>query len=167
MRIPLDAIDLRILEILQQDAGLANTDLAEKVGLSPAPCWRRVKRLEDAGIISRRVAILDPDAVGLPIVVFASVKLTSHGADALEQFESAVLAFPEVTECYTVSGGMDFLLRVVTTSMRAYESFLREQVLRMPGVSEVHSRFVVTQVKYTTALPVRHIATSGEDRRES
>ncbi len=155
MRLTLDAIDLRILEILQQDAGLPNTDLAEKVGLSPAPCWRRVKRLEDAGVIARKVAILDPDAVGLPIIVFSSVKLTSHGDDALAQFETAVMAYPEVTECYTVSGAMDFLLRVVTTSMRAYENFLRERVLKLPGVSEVHSRFVVTQVKYTTAIPVR------------
>lgn len=158
MPISIDPIDVHILAVLQEDAGISNTDLAEKVGLSPAPCWRRVKRLEDTSVIDRRVTLLNPQALGLAIIVYASVKLTHHNADALSHFESAVLAFPEVTECYTVSGGMDFLLRVVTTGMRSYEIFLREQILRMPGVSEVHSRFVVTQVKHTTALPLKHLS---------
>lgn len=157
MPISLDPIDVHILALLQEDAGLSNSDLAEQVGLSAAPCWRRVKRLEDAGMINRRVTLLNPQALGLAIVVYASVKLTHHNADALSEFEAAVMAFPEVTECYTVSGSMDFLLRVVTTDMRAYEIFLREQILRMSGVSEVHSRFVVTQVKHTTALPLKHL----------
>lgn len=159
MPISLDAIDLRILAILQEDASTANSELAERVGLSPAPCWRRVKRLEESGIIERRVALLNAERLNLAITVFSSVKLTSHGADALALFETKVQSFPEVTECYTVSGGMDFLLKVVTTSMRSYEAFLRDHILRLPGVSEVHSRFVVTQVKYTTALPLRQAAT--------
>jgi len=158
MPISLDYTDVRILALLQENTGLSNAELAERVGLSAAPCWRRVKRLEDSGVISRRVAILDAETLGLAIVVFASVKLTSHEGDALSAFEREIMAFPEVTECYTVSGGMDFLLRVVTTSMRAYELFLRERILRMPGVVEAHSRFVVTQVKYTTALPLGHLA---------
>lgn len=150
----LDEMDRRILGILQDDAGIANTELADRVGLSPAPCWRRVKRLEEAGFIARRVAILDPHALGLEIVVFATVKLASHENEALKQFERAMERYAEVTECYTVSGSMDFLLRVVTTDMRSYERFLREHILRMPSVAEVHSRFAVTQVKYTTALPL-------------
>jgi DNA-binding Lrp family transcriptional regulator len=150
----LDAIDRKILRVLQEDAGLANTDLAERVGLSSAPCWRRVKRLEDLGIISRRVAILNPEALGLEIVVFASVKLARHDQSSLLAFENAVKNFDQVTECYTVSGGMDFLLRIVTTDMRSYEKFLREHILQLPAVTEAHSRFVVTQVKYTTALPL-------------
>lgn len=150
----LDAIDRKILRVLQEDAGIANTELAEQVGLSSAPCWRRVKRLEEAGIINRRVAILNPEALGLDILVFASVKLSLHENDALINFENAVKSYDQVTECYTVSGGMDFMLRIVTTDMRSYEKFLREHILRLPSVAEVHSRFAVTQVKYTTALPL-------------
>lgn len=150
----LDAVDRKILRLLQQDAGLSNTDLAERVGLSSAPCWRRVKRLEDMGIISRRVAILNPEALGLEIVVFASVKLAKHEKASLSDFENAVKDYEQVTECYTVSGSMDFLLRIVTTDMRSYDRFLREHILQLPAVAEVDSRFVVTQVKYTTALPL-------------
>ena len=154
----LDNVDRKILKILQETAGLSNAELAEKVGLSSAPCWRRVKRLEEAGIISRRVAILNPEALGLEIIVFASVKLAMHGQTALVDFENAVKAHDQVTECYTVSGSMDFLLRIVTTDMRSYEKFLREHVLTLPSVVEVDSRFVVTQVKYTTALPLEPVS---------
>lgn len=165
MPIELDSIDLNILEHLQRDASIPNNELAERVGLSAAPCWRRVKRLEEAGVIRQRVALLDAEAVGLSLTVFASVKLAHHAADALSLFEAEVMKFPEVTECYTVSGGTDFLLRIVTTGMRTYETFLRENILRIPGVSEVHSRFVVTQVKHTTALPVRHLARREAEKR--
>lgn len=163
----LDSIDIRILEQLQRNGSMPNNELAERVGLSPAPCWRRVKRLEEAGVIRQRVALLDGEAVGLALTVFASVKLAHHTADAISLFEAAVLEFPEVTECYTVSGGTDFLLRIVTTSMRSYETFLRENILRLPGVSEVQSRFVVTQVKYTTELPVRLGQREPEKRTRS
>ena len=153
-RIELDSIDRQILEILQDDASLSSAQLAEKVGLSSSPCWRRIQRLEKTGVIRKRVALLDPAALGLGIVVFASVRLTAHGRQALPEFEAAVARFPDVMECYTVSGGQDYLLRVVTRDIHAYEIFLRGQLLQLPSVTEVHSHIVITQVKYTTAMPV-------------
>ncbi len=153
-QIELDRIDRQILEILQDDASLSSAQLAEKVGLSSSPCWRRIQRLEKTGVIRKRVVLLDPAALGLGIVVFASVRLTAHGRQALPEFEAAVARFPDVMECYTVSGGQDYLLRVVTRDIHAYEIFLREQLLQLPSVAEVHSRIAITQVKYTTAMPV-------------
>lgn len=152
--IQLDDIDRRILEILQEDASLSSAQVAERVGLSSSPCWRRIQRLEKAGVIRKRVALLDPALLGLGIVVFASVRLTAHGRQALPEFEAAVERYPEVMECYTVSGGQDYLLRVATRDIHAYEVFLREQLLQLPSVGEVHSRIAITQVKYTTAIPI-------------
>lgn len=163
----LDAVDRKILRLLQEDSALANTELAERVGLSSAPCWRRVKRLEELGIIARRVAILNPEALGLEIVVFASVKLAKHEKTSLTDFENAVKDYEQVTECYTVSGSMDFLLRIVTTDMRSYDRFLREHILQLPAVAEVDSRFVVTQVKYTTALPLDPVVAKPKKGRGS
>jgi Lrp/AsnC family transcriptional regulator len=150
----LDSIDLQILRLLQEDASLSSAQIAERVGLSASPCWRRIQRLERAGLIRRRVALLDPQKLGLGIVVFASVKLTAHGHEALPQFEEAVEKYPEVMECYTVSGGVDYLLRVVTRDVHSYELFLRNHLTQLPMVAEVHSRIAITQVKYTTAIPL-------------
>lgn len=150
----LNDTDKKILEHIQEDTTITNAELAEKVGLSAAPCWRRIKRLEEKGIISKRVALLDPKALGLNIIAFANVKLSHVQENALEEFENAVTQFNEVTECYTISGSMDFLLRIVTENMQTYESFLRKKLLRLPMVSEVNSHFAVTQVKYTTAVPL-------------
>ena len=150
----LDEIDLRILEILQRDCSLSSAEIAERVGLSASPCWRRIQRMERAGVIRARVALLDPEAVGLGVVVFASVKLSAHGRQALPQFEAAIRDYPEVMECYTVSGGVDYMLRIVTRDIHAYEIFLREHLTQLPAVAEVHSRIAITQVKYTTAVPI-------------
>ena len=152
--VQLDEIDRGILEILQEDASLSAAQVAERVGLSASPCWRRMQRLEKSGVIRKRVALLDAEALGLGIVVFASVRLTAHGRQALPEFEAAVERYPEVMECYTVSGGQDYLLRVATRDIHAYEVFLREQLLQLPTVAEVHSRIAITQVKYTTAVPL-------------
>ena len=152
--VELDEIDRQILEILQEDASLSSAQVAERVGLSSSPCWRRIQRLERSGVIRKRVALLDPSALGLTIVVFASVRLTAHGRQALPEFEAEVARYPEVMECYTVSGGQDYLLRVATRDIHAYEVFLREQLLQLPSVAEVHSRIAITQVKYTTAMPI-------------
>lgn len=154
MLISLSDVDKKILGAIQEDASITNAELAEKVGLSAAPCWRRIKRLEEKGIISKRVALLNTEALGLNIIAFANVKLSHIQEDALEEFEQAVTKFPEVTECYTISGSMDFLIRIVTENMQSYESFLRKKLLRLPMVSEVNSHFAVTQVKYTTAVPL-------------
>lgn len=154
MLIELSDTDKKILSIIQEDATITNAELAEKVGLSAAPCWRRIKRLEERGIISKRVGILDTKALGLNITAFANVKLSHVQEDALEEFEAAVTAFDEVTECYTISGSMDFLIRIVTENMQSYEVFLRKKLLKLPMVSEVNTHFAVTQVKYTTAVPL-------------
>jgi len=150
----LSDIDKKILAALQKNSDLTNTELARKVGLSTAPCWRRVKRLEDMGILIRRVALVDPKKLNLDIVVYASLKLSNHTEEALEIFESNIITYPEVTECYTISGSMDYMIRLITRDMQTYENFLRQKLLKMEMVKEVHSRFAVTKVKYTTAIPL-------------
>ena len=150
----IDPIDREILAVLQGDASLSNAEVSRRVGLSGSPCWRRIQRLESAGLIRARVALLDAEKLGLSIVVFASVKLSSHGRQALPEFEAAIREYPEVLECYTVTGEVDFILRILTRDMQSYERFLRDHLLQMPTVAEVHSTIALTQVKYTTALPL-------------
>ena len=149
----LDAIDLKILAALQDDARIANTDLAEAVGLSPAPCLRRVRALEEAGVIRRHVSLVDPRAVGLPVSVFVNVSLERQIESALNRFESSVRNRPEVMECYLMTGDADYLLRVVMPDLGAYERFLLEHLTRIPGVASIKSSFALKQVKYSTALP--------------
>ncbi len=153
----IDGIDRKILEVLQRDASLSNAQIASQVGLSVSPCWRRIQRLEREGVIRGRVALLDPAKLGFGVVVFASVKLSSHGRQALPEFESAIREHPEVLECYTVTGEVDFILRIVTQDMHTYEDFLRHHLLQMPTVAEVHSTIALTQVKYTTSLPLERL----------
>lgn len=150
----LDETDKKILDLLQRDAALAVAEIAERVGLSQSTCWRRINLLEDAGVIRARTALLDAQALGLEVVVFANVKLSAHGRRSLNEFEEAIAVFPEVVECYTMSGEIDFLLRIVTKDIAAYEHFLRTTLLQMPSVQEVHSHIALSQVKYTTALPL-------------
>jgi Lrp/AsnC family transcriptional regulator len=148
MAVPsIDDIDARILDLLQRDARLSNAELAKQVGLSVSACWRRIQRLEKLGVIRARVALLDPAKLGLGITVFESVKLSSHGRQA----------FPEVVECYTVTGQVDFILRIVTRDIPSYERFLRDHLLQLPHVAEVHSTIALTQVKYTTAMPLEGV----------
>jgi Lrp/AsnC family transcriptional regulator, cysteine-sensing transcriptional activator len=153
MPIKLDRFDRQILEILQQDAGLTTSELASKVGLSTSPCWRRVNRLLDAGVIKKRVSILDHDQLGLDVIVFAEVKLEAHGRQVLPEFQKSITKFPEVLECYTILGEIDFLLKVVTTDIHAYERFLHD-LLSLPMVREVNSRMAVSEIKCTTELPL-------------
>jgi len=150
----LSKTDKKILNILQNDSDLTNMELAERVGLSTAPCWRRVKRMQDLGVISRKVMLVDPKKLDLDIIVYASVKLSKHTEEALEIFENTIITYPEVTECYTISGSMDYMLRIITRDMHSYEDFLRKKLLKMNMVNEIHSRFTVTKVKYTTAIPL-------------
>jgi len=150
----LDDIDRRILARLQDNARLTNVELAEAVGLSPSPCLRRVRELESSGVIRRYVALLDPTTVGLPVSVFVNVRLERQVETALERFEAAILKRPEVMECYLMTGDADYLLRVVTADLSAYERFLVEHLTRVPGVASIKSSFALKQVKYRTALPV-------------
>jgi Lrp/AsnC family transcriptional regulator len=150
----LDDFDRKILEKLQRDATISVADLADQVGLSQSTCWRRINLLEQSGVIGSRVALLDAKALGLEVIVFANIKLSAHGRRSLSEFEEAIAICPEVTECYTMSGEMDFLLRIVTRDIESYERFLRETLLQMPSVQEVHSHIALSQVKRTTALPL-------------
>jgi DNA-binding Lrp family transcriptional regulator len=155
---PLDAIDARILELLQRDASLSIADIADQVGLSSSPAWRRIERLKKAGVILRQVTLLDPEKLGLTFEVFASVKLQLPSRENLERFEAAVMEWPEVVECSTVTGAVDYMLRIVTTDMHAYDDFLRDKMLALGLVSDVQSRIVMRAAKRTTAAPLELIA---------
>lgn len=154
MSIKIDEIDHRILEQLQRDASLSTADLAKQVGLSMSPCWRRIRRLESLGVIERRVALLDREKLGLEVTVFASVKLSAHGIAALPEFEDAIEGFHEVVACYVMTGEVDYLLQVVTRDIRSYENFLRNELLQLPTVREVHSQIALNELKHTTQLPL-------------
>jgi Lrp/AsnC family transcriptional regulator, leucine-responsive regulatory protein len=158
----LDAIDRRILAELQHNARVANADLAREVGLSPSPCLRRVRELEEAGVIRSYVALLEPSAVGLPISVFVQVSLERQIEKALETFEQAILRRPEVMECYLMTGDADYLLRIVVADLSAYERFLKEHLTRVPGVASIKSSFALKQVKYRTALPLEATAAGAD-----
>jgi len=162
----LDTMDRRILAVLQANARVANADLAREVGLSPSPCLRRVRELEEAGVIRSYVALLEPAAVGLPISVFVQVTLERQVEKALETFEQAILRRPEVMECYLMTGDADYLLRIVVADLSAYERFLKEHLTRIPGVASIKSSFALKQVKYRTALPLEVAATPGNGPRD-
>jgi len=153
-RAPLDAIDRKIVNTLQENARLSNVDLARRVGLSPSPCLRRVRALEQAGVITRYVALVDQAVVGLPVSVFVSVSLERQVEAALETFEAAVKQRPEVMECYLMTGTSDYLLRVVVSDLEAYERFLKDHLTRIPGVRSIQSSFALKQVAYRVALPM-------------
>jgi DNA-binding Lrp family transcriptional regulator len=153
-RLDLDAIDLRILGALQENARIANTELAVAVGLSPAPCLRRVRALEERGVIRKHVSLVSPAAVGLPVSVFVSISLERQVEEALKRFERVILARPEVMECYLMTGDADYLLRVVCADLGAYERFVLDHLTKVPGVSSIRSSFALKQVKYSTALPL-------------
>lgn len=150
----LDRLDRRILGELQNDARISNQELAKRVGLSTAPCWRRLRRLEEDGLIKSYATLLNGPAVGWPIVAYAFVSLENHHPESVTQFAKLINEQPEVLECHTVSGNNDYLVRVVARSMESYEQFLTTHLLQIPAVRSVHTSFVLTTKKYTTRLPV-------------
>lgn len=150
----LDDVDRRILAELQADAGLSNAELAERVGVSASPCWRRVKRLEEEGILRGRVALVDAKKLGLDLTAFALISLDRHAESGIEAFHEAMQAAPEVTSCHAVTGAVDFLVTVVVRDMAAYDRFLSRRLLGLPGVRSVNTSFVLRTVKASTALPV-------------
>lgn len=151
---PIDQIDRRILAELQGDGRMTNQDLSEKIGLSPSPCLRRLRQLEVDGVIFRYVALVDPITVGLPVTAFIRVRLDRQDDRHLAQFEEAVADFPEVMECYLMSGDADYQLRVLVESLGAYEDFLRRKLTPIEGVSQVTTSFALRPVVYKTALPL-------------
>ena len=151
---PLDALDARILDLIQHDASRSVAEIAKRVGLSSSPCWRRIRRLEEVGIIQRRVTILDREKLGLDFEVYCTVKLSLPTRDNLDAFETAVKHMPEVVQCATVTGAADYELRIVTRDMRAFDEFLRGEILSLGLVSNVESRIVMRAVKNSTAVPL-------------
>lgn len=151
---PLDPYEKRILRLLQEDASLSNAEIAERIGLSASPCWRRIDRLEREGFIKRRVAILDRRKVGLNAQIFAQVKLNAHGRANLDEFAAAIRDLPEVLECYVLMGSVDFLLRIVAPDIEAYEKLFFNRLSQLPGVQEVNSIVALSEIKSTTALPL-------------
>lgn len=148
----LDALDIRILNILQNNARITTLELAEQVGLSPTPCARRVKRLEDDGLIQRYVTLLDEKKVGLDLSVFISVRLRAQTGETMEKFERSVRGMPEITECYLVSGVHDYLLHLRVADADALRDFLRNRLVTIEGIAEAQSSIVLDKIKYTTAL---------------
>ena len=151
---PLDRYEKRILALLQEDASLSTAAIAETIGLSSSPCWRRIDRLEREGFIKRKVALVDRKKIGLNAQIFAQIKLNAHGRANLDEFAAAIRAFPEVLECYVLMGSVDFLIRIVATDIEAYERFFFDRLSQLPGVQEVNSTVALSEIKATTALPI-------------
>ena len=155
MSIDLDRIDKHILELMQANGRISNLELADQVGLSPTPCSRRVKRLEESGLITGHVTLLDPQALGLNLTAIVGIAMDRHTPDRFESFEKAISSMPEIIECSIVTGQKaDFLLKVVVRDMRHYEKFLLGQLTRLEGVTGVHSSFVLRNLVKKTALPL-------------
>lgn len=149
----LDPMDVKILKILQEDCTRPVAEIGKEVGLSTTPCWRRIQKLEEAGVIRARVAVLDPTTVNAGVTVFVSIKTDQHSLAWLEKFHAAVVDFPEVAEFYRMSGDVDYLLRVVVPDIAAYDGFYKRLIDRIE-ISKVSSAFAMEQIKYTTALPL-------------
>jgi Lrp/AsnC family transcriptional regulator len=156
----MDAIDRKILQVLQEDATLSLADIGERVGLSQTPAWKRIQKLEAAGVIERRVALLNPEKVGLGLTVFVSIETSDHSSEWLARFADAVSAMPEVLELYRMAGEVDYMLRVAVRDMRAYDSFYKRLVAAFP-LRNVTSRFAMERVKATTALPLSEAPTDA------
>lgn len=150
----LDPFERNILRELQRDANQTTAEVAERVGLSSSPCWRRIDRLEREGFIRKRVAIVDRRKVGLNAHVFAQVKLNAHGRANLDEFSAALRSFPEVLDAYVLMGAMDFMLRIVAKDIDAYESFFFERLSKLPGIQEINSTVALSEIKSTTELPL-------------
>jgi Lrp/AsnC family transcriptional regulator len=155
----MDAIDRKILAVLQQDASLSVAEIGNRVGLSSTPCWKRIQRLEAEGVITKRVALIDPDKIGLGVTVFVSIETGDHSQQWLDRFAEAVGAMPEVMEFYRMAGDVDYMLRVVVTDIQGYDAFYKRLIANVP-LKNVTSRFAMERIKSTTALPV------PEDRKQ-
>ncbi|MDG2460618.1 MAG: Lrp/AsnC family transcriptional regulator [Luminiphilus sp.] len=150
----IDSTDKKILSLLQENSDKSTAALAESLHISQSPCWRRINRLEEQGVIRKRVALLDREALGIEVVVFATVNLTQTGRQNLLEFERMIEGHPEVLECYTMTGIWDYILKIVTRDVRHYEDFLRNTLSASDLIRELHSHIAVTEIKNTSALPL-------------
>jgi len=162
----IDAFDLKILAALQADGGLSNQEVADRIGLSPSPCSRRIRQLEEAGIIAGRVARLDPAKLGLDLTVLIHIRMDRHTPERFDNFEAIVGGFPEVQECYLITGQeADYQLKVIVPNMDEYQRFLLEKITRIEGVIGVHSSFVLRKAIDTTAVPLTYYGRVASDAR--
>ena len=152
----MDSVDKKILVILQQDSAQPVADIARKVGLSVTPCWRRIQKLEEEGIITSRVALLNAKKVGLGMSVFVAIKITEHSSEWLIKFATKISEYEEVVEFYRMSGDVDYLLRVVVKNMAAYDTFYKKLISEVP-LKDVSSSFAMEEIKYSTALPISQL----------
>ena len=157
----LDAMDIKILALLQKDATMAVADIGREIGLSTTPCWRRIQKLDEAGVIQSRVAVLDPVRVRAGVTVFVSIKTDTHSLEWLERFHKAVTDMPEVVEFYRMSGEVDYLLRVVVPDIAAYDAFYKRLIGKIE-IRDVSSTFAMEQIKYTTEMPLDYIILDKE-----
>lgn len=150
----LDRLDRQILALLQTDGSLSVSEVAEAIGMTPPPCWRRIRRLKEAGYLARQVWLVDPEKVGLGVTIYAAVKLAAHDKAATTAFRREVQTFAEVVECYILLGGIDVLVKIVVPDIKYYEELFYDRLSQLPGVREVTSSVVLTEVKKTTALSI-------------
>ncbi|MDR3375534.1 MAG: Lrp/AsnC family transcriptional regulator [Ancalomicrobiaceae bacterium] len=153
----MDRIDRKILQILQEDCTVPVAEIGRRVGLSTTPCWRRIQKLEEDGVIMRRVAVLDPRQVNAKVTAFVAVTTSQHSEDWLKRFAEIVSQLPEVVEFYRMAGQVDYLLRVVVSDIEAYDAFYKRLIAKI-DISDVSSSFAMEQIKYTTALPLGYVA---------
>lgn len=147
--------DITILDLLQSDASLSTTQIAERINLSQSPCWRRINQIEKSGLIKKRVALLDRNMLGMEVVVFAAIKLTSAARQNMEAFEADMVSHTEIQECYTIAGIWDYMIKIVTRDIRHYERFVRNTLTVNAAISELNSHIAVTEIKNSTELPIR------------
>ncbi|MFC3725538.1 Lrp/AsnC family transcriptional regulator [Neoaquamicrobium sediminum] len=157
----MDRLDKKILRLLQEDSTLAVADVAKKVGLSTTPCWRRIQKLEEEGVIQRRVAVLDPVKVNTRVNVFVSIRTNAHSMEWLKRFAEVIQEFPEVVEFYRMSGEVDYLLRVVVPDIAAYDAFYKRLIAKIE-IRDVSSAFAMEQIKNTTQLPLDYLVLDKE-----
>ncbi|HSN52742.1 MAG TPA: Lrp/AsnC family transcriptional regulator [Woeseiaceae bacterium] len=153
-RVTIDPVDRRILDLLQSQPGINAAAIGEKIGLSQSAVWRRMQGLREQGIIREQAVKIDREKVGLNTMVFAQVKLTSHGRSNLAAFAEAVRSYPEVLDCYVLLGNVDFLLRIVTEDIKSYEQFFFEKLSQLPGIQEINSSIALSEIKHSTVLPI-------------
>ena len=146
--------DIKILSLLQKDASLTTQEISELINMSQSPCWRKINKLEQDTLIKKRVAILNREKLGMDVVVFATINLSTQGRQYLEDFEAEVKLLPEVLECYTMAGSWDYMLKIVAKNIRHYEIFVREKLTTLPHIGEAHSHIAVTEIKNSTELPL-------------
>ncbi len=153
----MDRLDKKILKLLQEDTTIAVADIAKKVGLSTTPCWRRIQKLEEEGVIRKRVALLDPAAINARVTVFVSIRTNTHSVEWLKRFSEVIAEFPEVVEFYRMSGEVDYLLRVVVPDIAAFDEFYKRLIAKIE-IRDVSSAFAMEQIKYTTEMPLDYMS---------